>query len=490
MNTAERTAKNIGVLFAAQIISRLLAFFYMMYAARYLGPANYGILTFALAFTGIFGVFTDLGLRPLTVREVARDKSLSLKYLSNVSLMKVILGAITFALISLTINLMGYPEQAIKVVYLLGLSVIFQGFTQMCYSIFQAYERMEFQALGQMLNAALMLAGIMVAIKLGLGVLEFALLYALVGFVTLIYSFTALKWKFSNPALAWSLRMVELDWSFWKPVIKQAWPFGLTTIFIMIYYYIDSVMLSMMKGSEFVGWYNAAYRIALVLLAIPTVFNSAVFPIMAQFSISSRSSLKFTYQKYFKYMVLLSIPIGVGTTLLSDRLILLIFGQEYAPSIIPLQILIWSTVFIYLNGVFGRLVESLNRQILGTKVAGVGAILNIVLNLLLIPRYGYIGASATTVATELAILLLMGIISFRLGYSISLRVIARNVGKAIVASAVMGIFIWRFEDFNLGILVVLSALIYFIFIWISKFFDKDDMNLAKQLISRFRRSVE
>jgi O-antigen/teichoic acid export membrane protein len=161
LSTVRRIAKNTSALLVAQVASYLLAFFYMMYTARYLGPASFGILSFAIAFTGIFVVFGDLGLAPLTVREVARDKSLASKYLVNVSLMKIILVTITFGLIALTINLMGYPEETIKVVYLLGLSVIFTAFTQMFYSVFQAFERMEYQGIGQMLNAALILGGVL-----------------------------------------------------------------------------------------------------------------------------------------------------------------------------------------------------------------------------------------------------------------------------------------------------------------------------------------
>ena len=114
-----------------------------MYTARYLGAAGFGILSFALAFTGIFGVFSDLGLSTLTVREVARDKTLASKYLGNITVMKIILVIITFGLIAITINLLGYPEQTIKVVYLVALSVIFKAFSGMFYSISQAYEKME-----------------------------------------------------------------------------------------------------------------------------------------------------------------------------------------------------------------------------------------------------------------------------------------------------------------------------------------------------------
>lgn len=483
MSTVKRIVKNATVLLIAQASSYLLGFFYIMYTARYLGAVGFGILSFALAFTALFGVFTDLGLSPLTVREVARDKSLTPKYLANISVMKIILVAITFGLIALTINLMGYPQQTITVVYLVGLSIIFMAFTQMFYSIFQAFERMEYQSLGQVLNATLMLAGVIFTIKYGFSVIGFASLYAIASIVTLVYSFIVMKLKFSNPSSVGAA--IEFDWRFWKPTIKQALPFGLTTIFTMIYYYIDSVMLSLMKGDEVVGWYNVAYRLILLPLFITAVFNSVIFPVMSRLSISSKSSLEFAYQRYFKYMVLLSIPIGVGTTLLADRFIFFVFGQEYAPAIIALQILIWSSVFIFINGTFGRLIESVNKQILATKVAGIGAVLNVVLNLLLIPKYGYIAASATTVVTEFTVLVLLGIICFKLGYGISLNEIMKNIGKAIVASIVMGIFIWYFISLNPIGLIALSVLIYFVCIGIFRVFDKEDINLAKQAVAGF-----
>jgi len=93
MNTVQRIAKNTGVLLVSQIASYILGFFFVMYTARYLGAAGFGILSFALAFTGIFGVFADLGLSTLTIGEVARDKSLASDYLGNIAVMKVILLA-------------------------------------------------------------------------------------------------------------------------------------------------------------------------------------------------------------------------------------------------------------------------------------------------------------------------------------------------------------------------------------------------------------
>jgi O-antigen/teichoic acid export membrane protein len=464
-----------------------LGFFSMAYMARYLGAANYGIISFALAFTAIFAILADIGLSYLMMREVARDKSLASKYILNISVMKIVLVTVTFGLIALTVNLMGYPQQTINVVYVIGLYVIFNSFNGMFYSIFQAHERMEYLSIAQVLNAALILAGIILAIKHNYSIAGFGWIYFLATAATLVYSLVITRWKFPD-SLLWPPRKTDWDWGFCKQIIKQAWPFALTSVFATIYYYISTVMLSKMEGDEAVGWYNAAFRLMLLPLFVPTVFNTAIFPVMAQFSISSKASLEFTYQRYFKYMLLLGIPIGVGTTLVSDQFIVLIFGKGYEPAVITLQILIWSVVFIFMGSVFGRLIESLNKQVIATIYCGIGAALNVVLNLLLIPRYSYTGAAASMVATEFAVLFLAAIFCFRLGYGISLKGIAKDGGKAILASLLMGGFVWYFKGFNRIIpLIILAVLIYFLFIWLFKFFDRDDINIFKQILGSFRK---
>lgn len=487
MSTVQRIARNTGLLFSAQILSYVIGFFSVAYMARYLGAANYGIISFALAFTAIFAVLADIGLSYLMMREVARDKSLSSKYLLNVSVMKIVLVTVTFGLIALTVNLMGYPQQTITLVYLIGLYVVCNSFNGMFYSIFQAYERMEYISIAQVLNPALILAGIILATKHNYSIAGFGWIYFLATAATLVYSLIIMRWKFPDSPL-WPPRRTDWDWGFCKKILKQAWPFGLGAIFVMLYYYISTVMLSKMKGDEVVGWYNAAFRLMQLPLALTLVFNTAIFPVMAQFSVSSRTSLEFTYQRYFKYMLLLGIPIAVGTTLVSDRFISIVFGKGYEPAVITLQILIWSVVFIFLNGVFGRVLESLNKQVIQVMIAAVVTVFNVVLNLLLIPRYSYIGASATTVATEFIVLVLVGIVCFRLGYGISLKGMAKDGGKVVLASLLMGAFIWYFKGFNRIIpLIILAVMIYFIFIWLFKFFDKDDISIIKQILRSFRK---
>jgi len=479
MSTIQRITKNIAFLTTADIASFIIGFFFTMYVARYLGAEGFGILSFALAFTAIFGVFTDIGLQQLMIREIARDRALAQKYLGNIAVLKIFLVIITFGLIALTINLLDYPWQTTKVVYLVALSVVFNAFSMMFYGMFRAHERMEFAALGRVLSSVLTLSGALYAISQDFSVVAFASVYCIVSAIALAYSFTVSVWKFSIPR-------IEIDLRFWKESLKHAWPFGLTAVFATVYYWIDSVMLSLMKGDELVGWYNAAYRLIFVLQFIPLAYFGAVFPVMSRFYVSSNEFLRFTYERSFKYLLILALPIGAGTTLLANKIILLIFGIEYFHSIVALQILVWSTVLLFVTAPFFVLFDSLNKQIVVTWVTGSCALLNVVLNLVLIPKYGVTGASIATVATQFVTLTLAFIWSRRIGYGISTKSIVNVLAKVSVSVAVMCVPIMYFKDFYILALVPLSALLYFAVLLIIRGMDREDMLLLRSLVPRKR----
>jgi len=469
MNTVQRIAKNSLVLLASNIINKILGFFYVMYIARYLGAEGFGILSFALAFTGIFSVFSDLGLNPLTVREVARDKSLAGKYLGNITVIKIFLVIITFGLIAITINLLDYPKQTIKVVYFFALSVVLSSFSNMFFSIFQAYEKMGYQSIEQILSSILMLSGALFAMSHGFSVIGFAFIYFLVRAVALGYSFAVYMWKFSLPKL-------EVDWSFWKPTIKEALPFFLSAVVDIIAFKIDIIMLSMMKGDMVVGWYSAAYRLIEALMFIPAIFAAAIYPVLSNFYVSSQESLKLIYKRSFKYLFIVSLPIAVGTTILAHKIILFIYKSGFTHSIIALQILIWTIPIIFLTYMFGTMLASVNKQFLALKINFLCMMLNIVINLMLIPRYSYVGASIATVITTL----LSFILSFRFLSKFIYKIqVHKYILKPIMASTIMGLFIFSFTGMNIILLVCYSIVIYFGVLILLKTFSKKDIILFK-----------
>jgi O-antigen/teichoic acid export membrane protein len=477
MSKARKIAKNTLFLLVSQIISYILAFFYMIYIARYLGADGFGTLSFAIAFTGIFSVLADLGLNTLTVREIARDKSLTGKYFSNVVLMKIVLAVLTFGLMAVIINLLGYPQEVINVVYFVALYSILTAFYGIFNSIFQAYEEIEYQSIGQVISNVLMFAGVLIGIHYALNVLGFAFIFFISSVISLIYISLVYIWKFPPYKM-------QINWSFWKSTIKEALPFGLTGISGMVYTYIDSVMLSLFQGNEVVGWYNAAYRLILALLYIPITINITLFPSMSQFHISSKDSLNLITEKYFKLMVITGIPLGAGVTILADNIIILIFGYGYLQSIIVLQILIWTTVFTFIGAAFVRLLEATNRQLIVTKISAICVVVNILLNLILIPKFSYVGASISTVVTEIVLVGSIIKIGYKFGFGIPTKTIKEILLKVIVSTMVMSLLIIYFKVLNLLILVPFAILAYFIVLYLIKGIDDVDRYLFKQIIKR------
>ncbi|MDI6644120.1 MAG: flippase [Methanobacteriaceae archaeon] len=475
MTTAKNIAKNTGVLVLSQIITYLLGFIYIVYVARYLGAEGYGILSFGLAFTGIFAVAVDLGLNTITTRDLSRDVVKSSYYLSNLTMIKLVLSIIVFLLIALTINLLGYPFQTVMVVYFLGLYVIVAAFSQMFYAIYQAYEKMEYQSAGQVLNTVLILILTLAAIYFHANLILISSIYLIGSIIVLFYNIIITYWKFAKFKLS-------LDRNFWSFKIREALPFGLTSIYGTIYTYIDSVMLSLMQGDLVVGWYSAAYRLILIVLYLPGIINQAIFPAMSKFYISSDDILRKIQEKFFKYMLILGFPIGVGTTLLAEKIILLIFGEGFLPSILALQVLIWTIVITFCGSAFVKLFEASGRQMAITKVTGLGVAVNIALNLFLIPIYSFIGASIATVLTEMVVIGSIVGLSYHVGYGIPVKENLILILKVIISGIAMGIVLWYFDYLSLIILVIIAVFVYIAALFITRVFDSEDLTLLRNIL--------
>lgn len=475
MNTVKRIAKNTSYLLVSQILVYLFGFFYIVYAARYLGTLEFGILSFALAFTSMFGFFVDLGLASITTRDLSRDKSLTKKYVNNIIFLKILLGILTFVLIMSLITFLGYSYMIIQVVLFLAFYFILNSFSVFFYSVFQAYEKMEFQAIGQFLNAFLLLIGIFLGIYLNLDVLGFALIYFIVGFLIFNFNFVMFLNKFFLPKF-------KVDWNFWKSIVIQAIPFGLSGVFIVIYFSIDTVLLSIIKGDIAVGLYNAPYRLVYALLFIPTAYFSAIFPVMSRFFKDSEDKLKILYQNSFRYMLIFSIPIVIGTTVLAHNIILLIYGSEYIQSVFALQILIWGILCSYIAYAPTYSLYAINKQSIHAKIVLIGMILNIILNLIVIPEFSFIGASIATVFTEFCVMFLLLFYNKKLGNKLSIP--KTFFLKVFLASVIIFIVILSLNTVtNIFFTITITAIIYLILIYLLGLLNNDDFLILKKIIN-------
>jgi O-antigen/teichoic acid export membrane protein len=476
MSGIRTIAKNTSVLFLSQIISYILVLFYTIYTARYLGASGFGLISFALALGAILSIFTELGLNTLIVREVSRDKKLANKYIGNTLVLKILLSIITLTLMFLVVSLLKYNPETATIVYYITISFVVGAFTNIFYSIFQAYEEMEYQSIGTIINSIIMFTGVILIIKYQLSITNFAMVYLISSIICLVFGFIICIWKFILPK-------IEIDTGLWKFLIVEAIPLTLASIFLLIAFKVDTVLLLIINGDEAVGYYNAAYGLMTALMFLPSVYVLAIFPLLSQLHVSSKDLLKRSYEKSFKYLIILGLPIAVGTTLIAGPIILLIYKSAFTPSIIALQILIWSIPIIFVNYIIGTAINSINKQGQMVKSTFIVMAMNIILNLLLLPKYGYVAASVITVLTELASFLFWYHILNVNGYKLSLP---RILIKPVIASLVMGlsIVLMNMLGLNLIIVITLAVIIYFGVLYILKTFSEEDISLFKQVIGR------
>ena len=475
MNTVQTIAKNTGALALAQIITMILGLVLVIFIARSIGATDFGKLGFAQSFTALLMVFASIGLGQVTIRELARHKELTPKYLGNILVIKLILSVVTFALIALIINLMHYPYDTTMVVYLIGISSILGSFSGFLRGIFRAFERMEYEAFLNIAKSIVTIGIGITVLLLGYGLIAIALVYLFSAFVDLLATLVVTAKKFAKPKR-------ELDFSFCKQVIPMALPFALTAFIGLIYMQIDIVMLSAMKGDAVVGWYRAATALIYSLVAIPNIVGFAIFPVMSKFYVSSKEALKTTLQKSAKYLFILGLPIAVGTSLLSDRFILLLYGAEFTPAIIAMQILAFYLPLRFINHATGYTLSSIDKQPVRLLSAVIAATTNIALNLFLIPKFSLVGAAIATAITEVVLFSCYYYFVAKHFHRLELRPI---LIKPCLACLPMVAFIFSLRDINLALLVVSAAVIYFAVLYVLKGFDGDD----KAMFQDVRRGI-
>jgi O-antigen/teichoic acid export membrane protein len=477
MSTVRRVAKNAAVLYIAQLVSTLLGVFLSIAIARRLGDVTFGEYSFAVAFTMLFAILLDMGFSTLIIRNVARDKSMTSKYLGNIVIIKAVLAIVVFGLIALSINVMGYPHDTTTVVLIFGVFVILEAFAEICRGIFVAFERMEYVAVVSIMCRLITVSLGLAALFSGYGLIEIALAFVIGGVFDVLLSFFICVRRFAKPK-------IEVDLDFWKRAIKAALPIAFLAIASIIFVRIDTVMLSAMKGNAVVGWYNAAYNLVLSFEFIPRIFLTAVFPTMSISFVSSLSSLKASYERSLRYLFILSLPIAVGTTLLADRIIPLVYGDEFSDSIIALRILAWDILLFFLRFALGSLLIAMEKQNHMALACGACAITNVVLNLILIPHFSYIGAGIATIVTETILLGLYFYFVSKHLYRVSVHKI---IVKPLVASAIMALFVYSCNGISLALLIALSAVVYFALLYFLKEFRSEDFATLREVIKGIER---
>jgi len=444
--------RNSGALGLSTVVGKLFYFLLFILIGRYLGPSDLGKFTFALSFVAMFAVVNDLGLSVLAVRDVATKRELAGKYLANIAALKAVLGLLGLGFVMLFVNLMGYPPDNIRIVLLMGLAALFTTVSNGMRWVFQAYQRLEYESIVSVVQNLLYFTFGLVAIHLGFGVYGVGYSQIAVGVFIVLFAWILVKKKLLKVKF-------EIDLDFWKGVLRKSVPFALMLVFTSLYLNADTVLLSKFKGDQAVGLYNAANRLVLAGKMIPGVIIPALFPVMAEISRAGQSEFNNFLEKSSILMFSLALPVAVAITILAEKTIGLLYGAGFAGSVLCLQILVWGMFFMYISIVLGFGLIAKGKQKTNTVITGIGLGISLILNLLLIPRFGNIGTSIAILTTELSVLMMVVLFAKRY-FNLRLLNVSPHVLKVILATSVMTIGIFLMKDLHLFLIVGVGGLIY------------------------------
>ncbi|MBU1102630.1 flippase [Patescibacteria group bacterium] len=462
---ARKIALNTIVSALARIVGTALALVTIGLATRYLTKTEWGEYSLVLTFGGIFAVLAEWGLYQLMVREISKEGADEEKIASNLFTLRLIISLFIFVLAPLISLLFPYSNQA-RMAILIGMA----GFwllsgTQVLMGVFQKYLRMDKVGLAEVVGRAIQLALVFLFIKINLGLLWIVFALALSSLANFILVFLFAR-QYVRVRLAF-------DISFWKKSFVQSFPLAISNILVMIYFSTDSLFLSVFKPVTDVGIYRLPYKILESLIFFPAMFVGLIMPLLSRFANSNWPQFKNVFQRAFDVIVVFTIPLVAGTLVLSPRIIDLLGGGRYPESAGVLNVLIVAVGAVFLGTLFSFALIAAEKQRTLLKISLAGAVVNVVLNLVLIPRYSYMAAAATTVLTEALVAFLMMAAIYR---SLRFWPSSRAVFKSLLAAGAMAIALFYLRFLNLFILMALALLIYFGLLYLIRGFSSRDIS--------------
>ncbi len=475
MNIFQRARKNIVIKFISEALIRSLAFLFIIVAARFLGDRDFGQYSLAFFFAGLMTIFSDLGLNTVLIRDVSRDHHLLGRYAGNIFFIKIMFSIGLLLIAPGILFLLGYSREIILMILLSMVYMQMIYLIEFFVALTNSLEKMEYELLIRGLSKCLVVAIPIIFLWLGYGL--WGLLLTLVGAygISCFLSGWIIRTKITPLVL-----YHETD--LWKQILRSAWPIGLSSLFITVYARIDIVMLSLFGFSPSeIGWYSIPVKIVEIFSLFPFLIMAGLFPIFSVLTFKDREAFKRSYQKALIYLTMVSIPLVLTTFFLSDFLVLFFFGPTFANSTPSLKILILAVPFIFINYVLINTLIVLNQGKIITWGSGLALIFNVVINIIVLPGYGYLGASWTTVATE--ILLSICFLEFLQHFFLHLPLL-RFTLKLGVSGGLMGLSLWGLKSYPSAVIWVTAFLAYGLGLVLFRLVIREDWQLLKQILTQ------
>lgn len=429
-------ARNTAFMLSGQILIKIFALIFNVYVVRRLGDAHFGRYSAALAYVAIFAMLTDLGTSSLSVREMARKEENISWMVPDIMSLRAVLSIIVIVVITLSAWLLGKTPDMVLGIFIASCGLVLYAFQGPLDAVMIARERLDFSSVIRLLNQIVFMALGTILLIVGAGYIGL-LLASLVGVLVMgtVLAYVAkqvLKLRFERP-----------DPHRWWPLLRDSFPFGITGATSELARRFDTVFMSFVLTDAAVGWYNVPYSLILMMLLLAQSLALSIYPSLVKEYDSGRGSIQNTVQRALRYLLLLSLPMAIGGTLLADKIILLLYGQEFEPAIPVMRILVWILPGLFLAEILGRTTSTMHLEKKVARLAIIIALISIALNVTFIPSFGVMGAAVAVITVRaIGIALSSIIIGPALLFKGNIKPLLRVAG----AGGLMGGVIWLLRD--------------------------------------------
>jgi len=432
---------------AAKVVARLIALVTVIATLRYLTPPSYGTFTTLVNYAAIVSVVLDLGFNVLYVREGARHPADIQRYLRNVMSLRLLMAVGSFVILAIALAIAGLGTFLVPGFVLMVLT----SYSTLLRNTLYAVQRLGFEAVAVILESIVLLALVLIGRRINAGVAYFVWAYAAQ------YAFSCAYFAI----VLWRQKIATVGWRF-EPDLLRQWfvqglPFAFTFVLTILYFKIDQPILYALRPHAEAGWYAAAYKPFEALLFIPMTLLSVVFPVLSVYFRERPGELADAVSRFFKALFFIGWPVAVGLFMLAHPLSTMFLYPKSEPA---LRILSLALAIGFANNAFIGALSASDRQSSFTWAAGWSLVANVGLNLILIPFFGYIGASWATVLTEVVLAVA--------GWILTARYVGRVPAfqlswRTLLAGLVMGAVLFPLRDLDgvqIVIPIVLGAAVY------------------------------
>jgi O-antigen/teichoic acid export membrane protein len=461
INHKQTILKNTFWLGVSQGFSGIVNFFLIVFIAKTLGPGEYGKFAFSFSFVSLFSTLFDFGLSTAVTREFARDSEKK-KYFLDLWLLKFILGGGVLLVIFCSVFFVTADSLIRQLIILLGLYYLFTEGLNFQYAYLRSSARMEKEAVYRIVNSITTAAAVIAILFFRRNVVSLGYAYLFSTFLVFVIALSSYCFNNRN----WIFPKFSINIKIWKEFLWIGWYLALAKGVGDITMNIDSVMLGCGGQIKQVGWYNAAAKINGLCLFPMAIVTSALLP--SFITILNESKERFI--KYWEFAMRAAIIFSFCLCFIvwsqSERIILLFYSQQYLPAVLALRIIIVMMLLVYIYSMLFHALLIFNRQKDIFYIMSLGAILNVILNYILIRKFSLYGASIATVCTHLVILILLAVFA---GKFTIIKPFKVKFFLEIFVSSVAGIlmyltiFISGFGKINLLGTVLLAVLFYAVY---------------------------